>query len=148
MRGNEFLRKQEQASAGFLRRAYGSRPFTDASDTEVAALLSLMAELHGATVTADVIGKERLRLGMRRCKVERKPRAIPVEAEAAAVEPKPFDAARFAAEVLEGVGQPAQPALPGVELEGRGVWALYREMRELKAAIIVLTKTLAKERAA
>ncbi len=138
MRGNFWLREQERLAPGFLRRAYASRPFTDASDAEVADLLSPMAELHGATVTADVIGKERLRLGMRRCKSERKAKAAPL-----AVEHLPATLP----EVLAPAA-PEQPPLPGVELEGRGVWALYREMRELKAAILALTKALNRERAA
>ncbi len=140
MNGKAWLEQQERQLPGFLRQAYeregGKLGYTEAADEDVAAALSSVAAIYGVKdLTANVVQKARLALGMRRCKSERKAKAAPL-----AVEHLPA--------ALPAPPAPEQPALPGVELEGRGVWALYREMRELKAAIMALTKALSRERAA
>jgi len=135
MRGNEWLRAQEQIHPGFLAAAYRQESpdlaYTSENDEQVAVRLAPLAQLHGATITGNVIEKARLELGMRRHKSERKARPAPVvEAGASTVEPD--TAARRAA--TNSAPVPEQRPLPGVESRDsleRATWALNGAVREL-----------------
>jgi hypothetical protein len=136
MRGKDWLKAQEDLTPGFLTRAYRGRIYGRAADCEVAAELAPIAALAGAEVTGNVVEKARLRLRLQGRTVHRLRAPEPDH-------PQPPDETAIALAGTEiEPAHPEQPILPGVELTGRGAWALYRELRDLRTAVTSLTAEL------